>query len=116
MSSPILPTQGLPLPQTSTPHTPAGVVGAAAFRARLDASERAMSTDDIPENPPAEVLDQIAAASRTNEQLHEQGYQLCFGEDEQSGQISIELKDSSGKLVRCISTAEALEIVAGKSP
>ncbi|MGO9762988.1 MAG: hypothetical protein ACLP1Q_17185 [Solirubrobacteraceae bacterium] len=63
--------------------------------------------------PPPELLDQIAAAGRIEEQLRESGHQLRFTAAD-GGRTTIELHDRDGNDVRILSTAEALELAAGK--
>jgi hypothetical protein len=111
MSSPILPTespQGSPPP---TPSAPGGGSGGVAFESELRAHEQVLAGAD--EAPPPEVLEEIAAAGRTNEELRAAGRQVRFIQDE-SQNITIELRGPQGELLRTLSVAEALDLAAGK--
>ncbi len=74
--------------------------------------EAAASVDAVPSAPPPEVLEQMAQAQRTYEQLAAQGRSLHFAEDS-SGRASVELRDRDGQLLRTLSLAEALDLAAG---
>ena len=112
MSSPILPINGPSGRSTATPSASGADVG--AFVSELAASESMFALDARRGGPPAEVLDQIAAAGRIDERLRESGQQLRFTEPEHGGHTRIEIIDRDGHVVRTLSTAEALEIAAGK--
>jgi hypothetical protein len=115
MSSPILPIdiEGPFGPPRVTPS-----VGSAedigAFVSELTAGETTLSLAASRGGPPPEVLDQIAAAGRVDERLREDGHQLRFTPAEPGGRTRIELCDREGNAVRTLSTAEALEMAAGK--
>ncbi len=113
MSSQISPTEGplgsLPLPSTA----PSGASDGLTFESELRAHERALSGVALSDTPPAEVLEEIAAASRTNEELRATGRQVRFIHDE-TGQITIELRGPQGELLRTLSVAEALDLADGK--
>jgi hypothetical protein len=114
MTSPIMPIQGgprAPSNSTSGAHDVPG--GAAAFKAELAANDRTLASEHGWGDPPAEVLDQIAAAGRICRQLRESGHELRFSEGS-GGRPTIELADREGKTVRTMLVAEALEISAGK--
>jgi hypothetical protein len=79
---------------------------------RMDA--RVFAGEPLPSSPPAEVLEEIAAARRTNEELCAHGRRVRFTQDEQSGCPRVELLDDQGKMLRTLSIAEALDMAAGK--
>lgn len=114
MNSPILPVQG---PSGYKNHMSASHAGSSAdggaFRSEL-ASAHAYATEPLPDTPPPEVLEEIAAARRTNEELCAHGRRVRFTQDEQSGCPKVELLDEQGKMLRKLSIAEALDMAAGK--
>ena len=70
----------------------------------------------IPAIPPPEVLDEVDAAWERAVQLAAQDLELHFAHDEVSGRPIVELRTLSGELVKRISAAQALEIIAGRAP
>ncbi len=115
MSSPILPTKGPPDLSTVTPSQVAGAADISAFVSELVATEATLTATASRGAPPPEVFDQIAAAARFHEQLREDGHQLRFFGGAPGEQTRIEVHDCDGNAVRTLSTAEALELAAGKS-
>jgi|HubBroStandDraft_3_1064219.scaffolds.fasta_scaffold02259_5 hypothetical protein len=113
MSSPITPIQGQFGPTGSTTPARDVDVDADAFKLELAAGGRMFAADMPAGEPPAEVMDQIAAAGRISRQLHESGHELRFS-DGSGGRITVELLDCEGNAVRTMKIAEALEIAAGK--
>jgi hypothetical protein len=114
MSSPIMPIRdpsGLRGPSASA-STPAD---GGAFSTALAAAERLPAIEASRGGPPPELLDQIAAADARHEQLRASGSELRFSADEQSGRVTIELRNSEADTTRTISTAEAFEIAAGRA-
>lgn len=111
MSSPITPPQMTVQPVLAT--------GAAKRSAALQSTgapfvlEPATSLDTLPSSPPQEVLDQMASAARTHEELSSQGRELRFARDERSGRTKIEVRDRAGNVLRTLSPAQALEVAAG---
>jgi hypothetical protein len=113
MSSPIIPIEGPLDPHTTTTMVAADAERIGTFAAELAESETQLAVIARRGGPPPEVLDQIATAAAIEEQLRESGYQLRFaGAD--GGRTRIELHDRDGNVVRSVSTAEALELAAGK--
>jgi hypothetical protein len=112
MSSPIAtspitaaaPTRGAAAAARTT--APTGSYAAAAV-------EASVSLEAIPSSPPPEVLEQMAGAARTYEQLSSQGRELRFARDEDSGRTTIEVRDRSGNVLKRLSPAQALDVAAG---
>jgi hypothetical protein len=117
MSSPILPVQGLSGPSVSTPISNTKDAGASmqAFVSELATSERSLASEAAQGGPPpAEVIDQIAAAGRIEEQLRENGNQLRFSVSAGRGpRVTIELLNTETNTVRSMSAVEAIQIAAG---
>lgn len=100
--------------------TPVGSVGLSA--AQQDAAPRRarqpaqvtppVVVDTIPERPPSEVLDAIAAASRALEHMHAQGRELRFAHDDDTGVLSIEVWDLDGNLLRTIPPSKLLDMIS----
>jgi hypothetical protein len=113
MSSPILPIQvpfGQPGPTGSAKEAGAN---AEAFVSELSASDRVLTIAADRGGPPAEVLDQISAASRISEKLRENGTHLRFSTGRE-GRVAIELLDTKSNTVSKLSIAETLEIALGR--
>jgi hypothetical protein len=84
-----------------------------AFASELAAGETTLALTASRGGPPPEVRHEIANAARIEEQLRDSGRQLRF-EPAADGRTLIEVRDLDGNTVRTLSTAEALEIAAGK--
>jgi hypothetical protein len=114
MSSPVLPINGPSGLSRVTPSAGARTEDIGAFVSELTAGEATFALAASRGGPPAEVLDQIAAAGRIEEQLRASGHQLRFSPAAQGERTRIEIHDRDGNPVRALSTAEALELAAGK--
>ncbi|HTA13495.1 MAG TPA: hypothetical protein VK781_01395 [Solirubrobacteraceae bacterium] len=114
MNSPILPVPGpLGYPNTASP-APTGVIDGVALPSDPAVSERTLSSGACSSTPPAGVLEEIAAAGRTSEELRASGRIVRFARDEQSGRVTVELRGREGNMLRALSIAETLDIAAGK--
>jgi hypothetical protein len=113
MSSPITPIEG-PLDPHTVTTTAADAECIVTFAPELAAGETKLAIIASRGGPPPEVLDQIATAATIEEQLRESGRQLRFSATD-GGRTRIELHDGDGNVVRHVSTAEALELAAGRS-
>jgi hypothetical protein len=112
MSSPILPVQGAR--GTSSPiRSRDADVNDQAFVAELSASDRVLAIEAGRGGPPAEVLDQIATASRISEKLSEDGIHPRFS-TRRGQRVAIEFLDTEKNSVSNVSVAEALEIAVGR--
>jgi hypothetical protein len=125
MSSPIPPTQG-----SITTRAANSEVGATQGEVRATRSDGAarrgtpgagaapaappVSLQTFPSSPPQQVLDEMASAARVHDALHAQGRDLHFAHDPQSGRMTVQVRDSGGRVLRTISPSEALEVAAGK--
>ncbi|HST56905.1 MAG TPA: hypothetical protein VLJ42_13540 [Solirubrobacteraceae bacterium] len=122
MSSPILPPQGPFGPTASRlpAHTQGGKRPAASSPTQAAQAGAhvgaAVSLDTFPSSPPAQVLDEIKAAGESYDRLQAHGRELCFSPDEQSGELTIKVRDLDGNTLRTVSASEAVDIAAGKSP
>jgi hypothetical protein len=110
MSSPITPPQTAVQPVLATRAAKPSALQSAGAPFVL---EPATSLDTLPSSPPQEVLDQMASAARTHEELSAQGRELRFSRDERSGRTKIEVRDRGGNVLRTLSPAQALEVAAG---
>ena len=79
--------------------------------ARLGRAPRVHSTD-IPASPPSEVLDAVAAAHATCEQLEASGRHVRFDLDAARGLIC-ELTDGEGMPLRGLSPRTVLDLATG---
>jgi hypothetical protein len=115
MSSPILPITDFTGRPTDIPQTPTSAEDIGAIVSVLSASEFPLALIASRGGPPAELLEEIAAAGMLEEQLRESGYRLRFTSAAGGRRTAIELIDRDGHTMRSLSTAEALEVAAGKS-
>jgi hypothetical protein len=112
MSSPITPPQPAAypvLPPTGAAGSPVASYGTSG----TTGVQPAVSLQTLPASPPQEVLDQMASAAQTYEELSSQGRELRFARDEQSGRTRIEVRDRAGNVLKTISPAQALAVAAG---
>lgn len=75
----------------------------------------AVSSGDIPEAPPAEVLDAMDAAGRVARELHATGRELRFvpPHDGAGGRVRVEVRDLDGNVLREIPPSELLDVATG---
>jgi hypothetical protein len=73
-------------------------------------AEGSLSIDLTRSGPPPEVLEQMARADAINSRLRAGGRELSFSLSADGCSLQIELRDSSGALLRVLSPAEAIEI------
>ena len=72
----------------------------------------AVTVDTLPASPPDSVLEEMFAASRVAQTLHEQKRELHFqpiGE----GRVVVQVRDLDGNVIRTIPPAKALDVAAG---
>jgi hypothetical protein len=81
----------------------------AEFSASLDA---AVSVSTLPASPPPAVLEDMHAAARVAQQLHEQQRELHF-EVTDGGHVAVQVRDLDGNVIRTIPAAKALEVASG---
>jgi hypothetical protein len=112
MSSPIPPMQGSIT--TRAAHGAGGARRPDATSAAFPPLAPSVSLRTFPSGPPQEVLDEMASAARVHDALRAQGRELHFAHDSASGRMTVEVRDSSGHVLRTISPSEALEVAAGK--
>lgn len=109
-----------PIPPTGGSITMRAVHGFGADRRTGAANSPAspgqpsVSLDTFPSSPPRGVLDEMAGAARMHDTLRAQGRELHFAHDSHSGRMTIEVRDSGGRVLRTISPSEALDVAAGK--
>jgi hypothetical protein len=114
MSSPILPITDLTGRPTDTPQAPTSAEDIGAIVSTLSADQFPLTLIASRGGPPPELLEQIAVAGAIEEQLRESGQQLRFCLLAGGERTRIELVDRDGNAMRSLSTAEALEVAAGK--
>jgi hypothetical protein len=66
-----------------------------------------------PEWPPESVWREVDDAAQVWEELHAQGREIHFEIDDQSGRLTIEMRDLDGAAVGTLSPFEALSIASG---
>ncbi|HEY4809466.1 MAG TPA: hypothetical protein VIH71_00265 [Solirubrobacteraceae bacterium] len=114
MSSPILPITDISGCPTDTPQVPTAAEDIGVVVSTLSAGEYPLTLIASRGGPPPELLEQIAVAGAIEEQLRESGRQLRFSLQANGERTRIELVDCDGNVMRRLSTAEALELAAGK--
>ena len=114
MSSPIMPPQGPLAPTVSRPSARPQSVQPSAGAGSIQATGDPVSLDTFPSSPPQQVLDEISAAGAAYQRLQAQGRELVFSPDEQTGALTIKLRDHSGNDLRTVSPSEAIDIAAGQ--
>ena len=72
----------------------------------------AVTVDTLPASPPDSVLEEMFAASRVADTLHEQGRELPF-EPTGTGRVVVEVRDLDGNVIRTIPAGKALDVAAG---
>jgi FlaG protein len=92
-------------------HAPDG--GPRRARASVEAAP-AVIVDTIPQRPPPEVLEAMGAASRALAHMHAHGRELRFAHDEDTGVLSIEVRDLDGNLLRTIPPSKLLDLIASR--
>jgi hypothetical protein len=73
-------------------------------------AEGSLSIDLTRSGPPPEVLEQMARADEINSRLRASGRELSFSLSADGCSLQIELRDSTGGLLRVLSPAEAIEL------
>ena len=73
----------------------------------------AETSDVIPESPPAEVSEAVAAAADRVRELAAEDRELHFTVDEDSGRVVIEVRTLDGVVIRTISPSQALDLMSG---
>jgi hypothetical protein len=91
------------------------VRAASDSEATESSGEDALGIDITRADPPDEVLDHMARVTEINSQLRGRGYELSFTLSADGCALNIELRDSSGRLLRHISADEAAAIVSEAS-
>ena len=66
-----------------------------------------------PEWPPESVWREVDDAAQVWEELKDQGCEVHFEIDEQSGRLNIEMRDLDGGVVGSLSPSEALALASG---
>jgi hypothetical protein len=112
MSSPIMPISD-PL-GSSTDMSSSDGAAVAVYASDLTLEETAPALVVSRGGPPPEVLDRIAAASRIEAQLREDGQHVCFFAAGQGGGTEIEIRDRDGNVVRALSIAETIQLACGE--
>ncbi len=98
-----------PIQQSGAPAPVPG--GSANPLAGLDA---AVQVDvGVPGSPPDHLREEMAAANRRVDELREQGRELHFNADPESGRIVIEVTDLDGNVIRTIPASKLLEVAGG---
>jgi hypothetical protein len=72
----------------------------------------AVTVDTLPASPPDSVLEEMFAASRVADALHEQGRELHF-ETAGNGRVVVQVRDLDGNVIRTIPSGKALDVAAG---
>ncbi len=71
------------------------------------------TVDTLPSRPPAEVLQEMEAASRRYDELRSQQRELHFTHDASLNRVVVEVRDLEGNVLRTIPPSKALDVIAG---
>jgi len=82
----------------------------AGFAGVLKAAD--VTVDAIPSAPPPEVIDEVLAAQRAIEEMHDRGRTLHFSMD--SGRVKILLQDLDGNVIKEVPSSKVVDIARGK--
>ncbi len=115
MSSPITPVPGATgsTSPMSLPIMPSGDIR--SFSAELDAVERGIAVDAHTHAPPAELLDEMAAAASLHDRLAAEGVHLSFSAAGAGAPSRITLQDAAGSSEE-ITAGAASEIARERLP
>jgi hypothetical protein len=109
-----MPLKGPEGSHSITASAPAVKSEGGTFASELEASERAGTVEVQRSAPPLEVLDQMAAAARVHDQMQQEGRELRFSVDGSVAGVAIELHDAETDTTTALTSAQALDIAAGK--
>jgi flagellar protein FlaG len=73
----------------------------------------AVTVDTLPASPPDSVLEEMFAASRVAQALHEQRRELHF-KAVGDGRVEVQVRDLDGNVIRTIPPGKALDVAAGE--
>jgi flagellar protein FlaG len=76
-------------------------------------AERKVSSSHIPATPPPGVIVEIHRAAARAEELHEANRELHFEKDDESGRITVQVRDLSGNVLWTIPPSSALGVMSG---
>jgi DNA-directed RNA polymerase subunit K/omega len=110
--SPALRTEGAPSVRAAAP------AGAPDFQAVLAGASAPAREDvvdvSVPGSPPADAHDAVGAAADRAEQLAQQGRELHFETDKQTGRVIVQVRElATGKVIRTIPPRDALAMLTG---
>lgn len=114
MNSPITPLQSPQGPHRLAVAADSAARDAPAFALELASSEGAGAIEVMRAEPPAEVFSQIAAAGRMHDRLQQEGRELRFSLDGPDASLQIEMHDLESGGATTVSSAEAIDIAAGR--
>lgn len=72
-----------------------------------------IATISLPPSPPAEVLDEVAAARDRVAELAADNRELHFSTDKETGRVIVQVRDLEGNVIRTIPPSDALQVMAG---
>ncbi len=64
--------------------------------------------------PPPVLLEEIAQAAETYDELYASGHELAFTPGAAGERVAVEVRDTGGNVLETLSIADALELAAGK--
>jgi hypothetical protein len=69
--------------------------------------------DAIPATPPPDALREVDRAAARADELRKDERELHFAMDDDSGRVTVQVRDLEGRVIRTIPPSEALDIVSG---
>jgi FlaG protein len=67
----------------------------------------------LPPSPPAELLDEVAAARDRAAELAANNRELHFSTDAETGRVVVQVRDLQGNVIRTIPPSHALHVMSG---
>jgi flagellar protein FlaG len=68
----------------------------------------------IPAMPPSDALREVDLAAARADELWRDKRELHFAIDEESGRVTVQVRDLEGRVVRMIPPSEALDVLSGR--
>ena len=78
-------------------------------------ASESVTVDTIPSSPPPEVHEAMGVAAQAYDRLQDQGRQMRFKVNEDTGKLVVEIHDLHGNLLFQVPSSKALEVAGGGS-
>jgi uncharacterized FlaG/YvyC family protein len=104
-------------PVGRTPGTAPAAIDKTYSTAPLNAvhASESVTVDTIPSSPPPEVHEAMGVAAQAYDSLQDQGRQMRFKVNEDTGKLVVEVHDLHGNLLFQVPSSKALDVAGGGS-